>query len=208
MNPIQQFTSKELRTLRALKSPAGIQKFLDAIPYHHAHSAWSPRMVLREGAAHCLEGAVFAAAALRVLGYPALVWDLEAEQDDDHVLAVYQISGHWGAIAKSNFAGLRFREAIHRTLRELAVSYFEDYYNLRGDRTLRRYAARPVELSRFDHLHWMTTEKPVWFIAEYLCHVRHVPLVSDKIVKRLVRKDARGMKAGFTGRDQKPKSKQ
>jgi len=199
---LENFTPRELRTLRALKSPAGIQRFLDALPYHHGDRAWSPRVVMREGAAHCLEGAVLAAAALRALGYPALVWDLEAVQDDDHMLAVYRRNGHWGAIAKSNFAGLRFREPIHRTLRELAISYFDDYYNLRGDRSLRKYAARPVDLSRFDHLDWMTTERPVWFIAEHLCHVRHVPLISPAMAKRLVRKDPRGLRAGFFGREE------
>lgn len=201
----ENFTAKELRALRALKSPAGIQKFLEAMPYHHAHSAWSPRRVLQEQTAHCLEGAAFAAAALRALGFPPLLWDLEAERDDDHVLALYQVRGCWGAIAKSNYAGLRYREPVHRTLRELAISYFEDYYNPRGERTLRRYAARPVDLRRFDHLSWMTTEKPIWFIAEHLCHIRHVPLISDAVARKLSRKDARGVGAGFHGRHEKPK---
>src|SRR5579871_3768731 len=102
-----QFTPAELRKLRALKTPWGIQKFLDAIPYHHAGTAWSPRMVLQKKTAHCLEGAVFAAAALRVLGYPPLVFDLEAYRDDDHVLAIFQEGKYWGAIGKSNFSGLR-----------------------------------------------------------------------------------------------------
>ena len=109
--------------------------------------------------AHCLEGAVFAAAALRVLGFPPLLLDLEAVQDTDHVLAVYQVRGHWGAIAKSNFAGLRYREPVYRTVRELVMSYFESYINLRGDRTLRAYSA-PVNLARFDRCRpgWMTTD--------------------------------------------------
>jgi hypothetical protein len=200
---LRTFTAKELRALRALKSPSGIQRFLDSMPYHHAHSAWSPRRVLQERRAHCLEGAIFAAAALRVLGFAPFVWDLEAEQDSDHVVALYQVDGHWGAIAKSNFAGLRFREPVHRTLRELALSYFDDYFNMRGDRTLRRYAARPVDLSRFDRQHWMTTDKPLWFIAEYLCHVRHLPLISRRMADRVTRKDTRGMGAGFHGRDEK-----
>ncbi len=204
-NKTPEFTAKELRALRALKSPSGIQKFLDSLPYHHANSAWSPRLVLQERTAHCLEGATLAAAALRALGFPPLVWDLEAEQDDDHVLAVYQVDGHWGAIAKSNFAGLRFREPIHRTLRELAISYFDDYYNLRGDRTLRAHAARPVNLARFDHLHWMTTEQPLWFIAEHLCGVQHLSLISSKMAQRVNRKDHRGLHAGLHGRDHKPK---
>ena len=93
------FTPAELRRLRALKTPAGIQRFLDEIPYHLASTAWAPRKVLREKTAHCLEGAIFAAAALRVLGFPPLILDLEADQDTDHVLAVFKIRGLWGAIA-------------------------------------------------------------------------------------------------------------
>ncbi len=119
------------------------------MPYHLAGTAWSPRRVLRERTAHCLEGAVFAAAALRVLGFPPLLLDLEAVQDTDHVVAVFRSRGHWGAIAKSNFSGLRYREPVHRSLRELVMSYFEGYINLRGDRTLRAYS-RPVDLARFD----------------------------------------------------------
>lgn len=76
------------------------------MPYHAAGTAWSPRTVLRERTAHCLEGAVFAAVALRVLGHPPLLLDLEAVQDTDHVIAVFRLRGYWGALAKSNFSGL------------------------------------------------------------------------------------------------------
>ncbi len=170
------FTPDELRSLHRLKDLYGIQRFLYDLPYHHADTAWSPRRVLREKTAHCFEGAIFAAAALRVNGHPPLIIDFEAKRDSDHVLAIFQIDGSWGAIAKSNFSGLRYREPIYRSLRELALSYFEDYFNLLGDRTLRRYSAQ-VNLKRFDHLDWMTTEKPVWFIAEYLTKIHHYPLI-------------------------------
>src|SRR5213080_849911 len=159
------FTPSELRTLRALKTPVGIQSFLDNLPYHLAGTAWSPRKVLREKTAHCLEGAIFAAAALRALGFPPLILDLEADQDTYHVLAIFKMRGHWGAIAKSNFAGCRYREPVYRTLRELALSYFNVYFNLRGERTLRRYS-QPVNLARFDRRRWMTSEKDIWFVAE------------------------------------------
>ena len=135
------FTPREWRSLRALRTPAGIQRALDAMPYHIGHTAWSPRRVLREQTAHCLEGAIFAAAALRALGFPPLLLDLEAVQDTDHVLAVFRIDRRWGAIAKSNFTGLRYREPVYRDLRELVMSYFDGYMNLRGERTLRAYAA-------------------------------------------------------------------
>ena len=193
-----EFTRAELRRLRALRTPQLIQRFLDALPYHLGNTAWSPRRVLCEGTAHCLEGAIFAAAALRVNGFPPLLLDLEATRDFDHVLAIYRYDGHWGAIAKSNFAGLRFREPVHRSLRELAISYFDDYYNLLGERTLRA-CSRPINVKRFDHLDWMTTEKPVWFIPEYLCTIAHTPLITPFQEKRLSRLDARSKTAGLTG---------
>ncbi|HLZ48860.1 MAG TPA: hypothetical protein VKR80_09455, partial [Candidatus Limnocylindria bacterium] len=114
------FAPAELRKLRALKTPFGIQRFLDTMPYHLATTAWSPRTVLRERTVHCLEAAIFAAAALRAIGRRPLLADLEAEHDTDHVLAVFRERGLWGAIARSNYAGLEYREPIHRTLRELA----------------------------------------------------------------------------------------
>ena len=196
------FAPLELRQLRSLRTPLLIQRHLEALPYHHANTAWSPRRVLKEGTAHCLEGAIFAAAALRVNGYEPLLLDFEAVRDTDHVLALYRVNGGWGAIGKSNFAFLRFRDPVYRSLRELAMSYFDGYCNLRGERTLRAFS-RPINLKRFDHLQWMTTEKPVWFIPEHLCHVRHTSLLSREQEKALTRLDARSFHAGLTGHSPK-----
>jgi len=195
-------TPAELRKLRSLKTPYGVQRFLDAMPYHLEDSAWSPRRVLRENTAHCYEGALFAAAALRAIGYPPLLLDLEAEHDTDHVLAVYQVDGHWGAVAKSNFTGCRFREPVHRSLRELALSYFNIYFNLRGERTLRTFS-RPVQMKRFDHLQWMTSEKPVWFVAEYLLTISHTKLITAAQAQRLHRVDGRLFRAECLERAEK-----
>ncbi|HYR94041.1 MAG TPA: hypothetical protein VEP48_07530 [Methylomirabilota bacterium] len=192
------FTPAELRKLRSLKDPFGIQRFMDAMPYHLATSAWSPRRVLRERTVHCLEGAIFAAAALRVLGHPPLIVDLEADNDTDHVIAVFRQRRLWGAIAMSNYAGLRFREPIHRTLRELAISYWDGYFNLRGERTLRRFS-RPVDLSRFDERDWMTSDKDVWFIPEYLLDISHTSLLPPGMAKRLHRVDKRSFESGLHG---------
>jgi hypothetical protein len=189
---------RELRLFRRLKNPAGVQLFLNSLDYHDADTCWSPRRVLRENTGHCLEGAMLAATAMRVLGYPPLILDLEGEQDDDHVIAVYRHRRHWGAVAKSHFNGLRDRPPIFRTLRELALSYFEDYYNGRGERTLRGYS-RPVNLTRFDHLHWMTSEKPVWFIPERLVEIPHVRLISAAQARILKRLDHLAMRAGLLG---------
>src|SRR6266568_1872758 len=187
---VNSFSPVELRKLRALKTPAGVQRFLDSLPYHLADTSWSPRKVLQEKTAQCLEGAIFAAAALRVLGFPPLLWDLEAVNDTDHVLAIFKVRGCWGAVAKSNFSGCRYREPVYRTLRELAMSYFNIYFNLRSERTLRRYS-RPVNLTRFDDRNWMTTDKPIWFIAEYLCEIPHISLLTPVMEKNLTRVDRR-----------------
>jgi hypothetical protein len=206
MNNISGFNPAELRKLRSLKDPHGIQRFLDDMPYHLADTAWSPRRALYEQTAHCFEGAIFAAAALRVNGYPPLIFDLEAERDTDHVVAIYCVDGHWGAIAKSNFTGCRYREPVYRSLRELALSYFEVYFNLRRERSLRTYS-RPVDLTRFDHLDWMTTYKPIWFIARYLFEIQHYPLITRSQAEGLHRLDDRSFRAGCLGRAEKKASR-
>src|SRR5262245_5754390 len=156
--------------LPKLPTPEKIQKYLDDLPYNKerdGETCRSPRLVIEYNTAHCFEGALFAAAALRAIGRPALILDLEAVRDDDHVIAVYRANGYWGAIAKSNYAGLRFRSPVYRTLRELAMSYFEHYYNLKGEKTLRAYS-RPVNLARFDPIEWITSAEPMGPIPEYL----------------------------------------
>jgi hypothetical protein len=196
------FTPAELRKLRSLKGPDGIQRLLDAMPYHLANTAWSPRQVLRENTSHCMEGAIFAAAALRANGYPPLIVDLEADHDTDHVIAVYRVKRHWGAVAKSNYTGCRFREPVYRSVRELVMSYFNLYFNMRGERTLRRFS-RPVNLARFDHLEWMTTAKPIWFIVYHLLDIKHYPLLSPTMAKRLHRVDKRLFQAECLGKEHK-----
>src|SRR5213595_1049552 len=196
------FTLSELRKLRALKTPTGIQKFLDGLPYNLSYTARSPGKVLHDRIASCLEGGIFAAAVLRALGFPPLIFDLEAEQDTDHVVAIFKVRGHWGAVAKSNFTGCRYREPVYRSLRELAMSYFNIYFNLRGERTLRRYS-RPVNLARFDRLNWMSTEKPIWFIAEYLCEIAHIPLITSTMAKNLTRLDRRSIRGEMVGHRKK-----
>jgi len=196
------FTPGEMRKLRSLNSPAKIQSFLDNIPYHLAGTAYSPRRVLAEKTAHCLEGAIFAAAALRVNGYPPLLLDFEAENDTDHVIAVFQEKGCWGAVAISNFAGLRYRAPVYRNLRELAMSYFDDYINLRRERTLRNYS-QPVNLSRFDKLNWETREDDVWFIAEHLCDIPHTPLLTPAQARALTVVDKRALGAAKFGMREK-----
>jgi len=196
------FHGGELGTLRRLTTPEKIQRFLDdRVGYNKEKggpTCRSPRRVLRDRLAHCLEGALFGAAALRVQGFEPLLLDLEAVRDDDHVLAIFRQRGCWGAIAKSNYAGLRFREPVYRTLRELAMSYFEHYYNLKGEKTLRG-VSRPVNLRRFDRIDWMIAETDLWPIPDYLVQIPHTRLLTSAVERRLNRMDARLMAAGKVG---------
>jgi hypothetical protein len=194
-------TRSELAVLRRLSTPEKIQRYLDGLTYNlepHGDTLRSPRRVIRDRTAHCAEAALFAAAAFRVNRRPPLILDLEADNDDDHVLAVYRERGLWGAVALSKFAGLRFRAPVYRTTRELVMSYFEDYYNWDGDRTLRAYS-RPLSLARFDRLDWMTAEKDLWPVVEWLAVVPHTKLVAPAVAWRLPRLDPRSYKAGLVG---------
>ncbi|HEV7502191.1 MAG TPA: hypothetical protein VGQ33_19385, partial [Vicinamibacteria bacterium] len=160
----------------------------------------SPRRVLRERRVQCMDGALFAAAALRVQGHRPLILDLEAVQDVDHVVAVFQVRSRWGSIGRSNYSGLRYREPLYRSLRDLAVSYFESYFNLRRQKTLRHYSV-PVDLSRFDGRGWMTAEDDLWDIPDYLANVRHFPLITAAQVRDLATVDRRMFAAGLVGRE-------
>lgn len=198
-----EWNAQERKLLRPLTTPAKIQRFLDEeIAYNQeprGATCYSPRTVLRARAAHCMEGAVLAAMALRQLGYPPLLVDLEAVRDSDHVLAVYRIHGRWGSVAKSDYAGLRSREPVYATVRELAMSYFEHYYNPAGEKTLRAYS-RPVNLARFDRsLRWMITLGEIWPIPGYLCGIPHAQILTKPMERTLARTDARLYEAGRVG---------
>jgi hypothetical protein len=146
-----------------------------------------------------MDGALFAAAALRVQGRPPLLLDFEAVFDDDHVLALYRVNGLWGAIARSNYSGLRFREPLYRTVRELALSYVEGYFNLRRQKTLRRYS-RPFDLSRFDRIRWMTAEEDLWEIPNHLVGIRHYRLLTPSQERGLAPVSKVVFEAGLVGR--------
>ncbi|MBA3972811.1 MAG: hypothetical protein C0504_01180 [Candidatus Solibacter sp.] len=193
-----------MKRYQAMKTPDGVQRHLDEeIQYDlepDGPRCRSPRLTLEAGVAHCMGGALLAAAALRVLGHEPLILDLESVRDDDHVLALFRSKeGLWGAAAKSNYAGLRYREPVYRTLRELVMSYFEHYYNLSGERTLRAYSTRPVNLKRFDAVDWMTTDEPLWAIPNCLAEVAHTRLLPPEAERRLTRLDERSVAAGKTG---------
>ena len=190
------WTPREKKLFRSFQTPMDIQSYLNRLSYNAAPTSYAPRRVMAEAMAHCFEGALFAAAALRWLGHRPLIVDLVAENDDDHVIAAFRRHGGWGAIAKSNTTVLRFREPIYRTLRELVLSYFDMYFNTRGEKTLRSFS-RPVDLSRFDAMGWMESKEEVDYISDYLYQIPHRPLLSPTMRRALEKADPALQRAGF-----------
>jgi len=184
-------------TLAALTSPERIQAYLDTLKYPSGPENRSPSRVMAEGQAHCLDGALFAAFALRRLGHPPVIVDLlpEPGSDDDHVLAIYRCGGGFGALAKSNFTGLRRREPVYRSLRELVMSYFDFYFNVDGLKTLRFYTPQ-VRLERLDYLGWMTTDAGVDAIEKRLYTLRKIPLLTPEMIAALTPADPLTYRAG------------
>ena len=190
-------TKTEGRLIERLSTPNKIQLFLDDLAYSSEVVYRSPRRVLRQRTCQCFDGALFGAAMLRRLGHPALILNLlPNDRDDDHILALFKHRGDWGAVAKSNFVGLRFREPIYRTLRELVLSYFEQYYNVAGEKTLRGYTL-PLNLKTFDKFHWMTRDEPLDLIAQRLDEIRRVFILTRPVLTRLSLVDKRSRQAGL-----------
>jgi hypothetical protein len=194
-----QATAAERQVLAALASPYHIQSFLDTLTYSADPFYRCPLRALREHAANCFDGAVLGAALLARLGHPPLIMELlPNERDDDHLLAVYREGGCWGAVAQSNFVGLRLREPLYRSLRELAMSYFEQYFNALGEKTLRAYR-RPLCLRAFGGEHWLVRDEALEHIASRLDDLRSVPLLTAGQAARLAPVDAESLRAGLAG---------
>ena len=194
------FSLDELKTLKKLSTPSKIQDFLNSLTINFEEkgdSCMSPRQVLREKKAHCIEGALLAAVALRLQGHRPLIVDMMASRDDDdHVIAVFKKENRWGAITKSNHASLRYREPVYRDIRELVLSFFHEYFlNSNGKKTLRSFS-QPVDLRRFDKQGWMTFEDNVWFIPEYLTQIRHEKILTPNLVRGLRKVDPIELKTG------------
>lgn len=189
---------QEQQFFRQLNSPFLIQTYLDNLPYSDDSFYRSPRRVMQDGKAHCFDGALFAACALQFIGHRPLIVDIFADNDDDHLLAIYKVRNYWGAVAKSNFVGLRFREPGYRNLRELVLSYFESYYNLEKEKTMRGYTV-PLDLSRFYHLQWMTSDQNLEQISDALDRIRHINILTPAMIKELNPVDERSYRAGMLG---------
>jgi hypothetical protein len=192
------WTIDEIRFLKTMNNADRIQHFLDSIDYNPVYECRSPRWVIKKRSAHCFEGALFAAAAMQFNGYKPRIVDLKAYNDDDHVITVFREDGYWGAVAKSNFTSLRFREPVYRSLRELVMSYFDFYFNTDGDKSLRSYSL-PLDLSIYESRHWTTTDEDLEFIGDKLESIHHFPVVTKKMISNLKKASDIMLQAGMLG---------
>jgi len=194
-------TVGEWKLWRSLTSPLEIQNFLDRLAYSSEEIYRSPLRVVREKRAHCFDGAILAAAALRRCGYPPIILELLPNgRDDEHLLAIYKNGGCWGAVGKSNFVGLRYREPVYRTLRELVMSYFEQYYNVKREKTLRGYT-HPLDLRIFDKFGWLVNDEALNRISLRLDQMRKNFILSSQMSPTLSLVDERSFQAGLLEAD-------
>jgi len=200
------FPKEGLTLLRRLATPAQVQDFLDyGLIYNDDKpgTCFSPLEVFKRGRAHCLEGAMFAAAAFRFHGRPALLLDLRANaRDDDHVIAPFREKGRWGAVALSRFCGLRYREPIYGSTQELARSYFEFYYNNRGEKTLREFSA-PFDTGGL-RADWLYSAKNVSFVGRRLDAARHYKISNRSPVEKFRKADSLLFRAEVLGASRAP----
>jgi hypothetical protein len=191
-------TKQELKILKKLNSPIKIQNFLDTLSMNHEKNGEtykSPRRVLKDRSAHCLEGAMLASLCLWIQGERPLILDLKSDTGDDHTVALYKINGYWGAISKTNHATLRFRDPVYKTIRELALSYFHEYFDLKNGRKILESYSDPFDMKKFDSK-WITTDEELFDLAEALDDSKHYRFYPPKNKKFLRKADKMEMKAG------------
>jgi hypothetical protein len=192
----------ERKLLAGLNSPYRIQTFLNSVPYSDDAFYRCPLRVLRERKAHCFDGALFAAMAIRQLGGPPLILELLPNgRDDDHVVVPFKQYEHWGSVAQSNFSGLRFREPVYRSLRELVMSYFDDFFNAVGEKTLVGYRG-PINLKVFDPLNWMASDSGLEKLSNEMDRYRIHPVINAEMAAGLSPVDERSLRAGLIGANQ------
>jgi hypothetical protein len=188
MNALTQFLShldsQQSQIFSGLTTPALIQSYLDRIPYRVEDDNCCALSVFRDGRAHCFDGSLFAAAALINIGYNPFLVQMLPEDDDDHMLAIYKRNGRFGCVGKSNFVGLRGREPVYSSIRELIMSYFNDFYSLDGIFSLRGYTY-PVHLKQFDRFHWMSSDEGAQVIVRRLHEIRKVRLLTKEMIADL-----------------------
>jgi len=194
------YNQSEIKIFKKLDTPKKIQDFLAFKIKHNPAKdgveCRSPREVLKCGKAHCMEGALLAAAILEFHGHKPLLLDLRSTDDDlDHVVALFKQFGCFGAISKTNHAVLRYREPIYKSVRELAMSYFHEYFLDNGKKTLREYST-PFDVNRINNFYWRTTEKDLVKLPKYLDAAKHYKILSPAQIKNLRKADKIEIKAG------------
>ena len=190
-------TPDEIELFRGLRTPGFVQDFVSAMPVNFepgGDTCHSVRTALSRNECHCIEGAFIAACALLLHGEPALLLDFQAEDDDDHVLALFKRDGCWGAISKSNSIWLRWRDPVYRSVRELAMSYFHEYIR-HDDKSLRRISARPFNIGTFRPEDWITNDGNCWDIAAELDGSPHVELITAAQYRHLKKRDTLELEA-------------
>jgi hypothetical protein len=191
----------EYEILKSLSTPIKIQDYLDALPMNFEKKGdthMSPRAVLRGQKSHCIEGAMLAATALWIHGEPPLIMNLSAllgRGDVDHVIALYKRRGYWGAVSKTNHAVLRFRDPIYRTLRELALSYFNEWFLPSGEKTLECYS-KPLNLEKRFGTEWITKKDDLWEVADALSTTPHYQVVPKGNWRYVRQADSMEIKSG------------
>ena len=199
MRPFPTARLQEFAVFKKLNSPAKVQNFIDGLRMNFeraGETCRSPLMALRAGEAHCAEGAMLAAAIFWYHGQPPLLLDLKVAKnkgDVDHVVALFKEGGLWGAVSKTNHAVLRYRDPVYRTIRELALSYFNEYFLKNGLKTLRNYST-PFDVSREDDM-WLQAEDGAWDLMAKLDESRHFAIASPTAMRRLRRADPIEIKA-------------
>lgn len=192
------FAHPEFRPLKRLDSPKNVQDFVNGLRSNReldGETCTSPLVTLRRKRAHCMEGALVAALALWMHGEPPLILDLRSTRNDvDHLVTLFRVDGHWGGITKTSHAVLRYREPIYRDVRELAVSYFHEYFLDDGRKTLREYSL-PFDLRKWKG-DWMTANDDLWALSRAIDRSPHRELITKKQVARLRRADAIEIRAG------------
>lgn len=185
-----EYSSQEIKLFKKLNSPAKIQDYLNTLKHNKKDTWRSPRNVIKHKEAYCIEGAVLAAAILEFHGHKPLIMDIRGvDPDVDHVIAPFKLNGYWGAISKTNYAVLRYREPVYKTLRELVMSFFHEYFLDSGKKTLRDYSV-PLNLDKFKKQNWQTSEKSLENIAEHIDTVKHISIINKKQIKNLRKADS------------------
>ncbi len=175
--------------LKKLSTPHKIQDYLDtlSINFNPTGDLLSAKRVIEQQTAQCIEGALFAAASLAYHGGVPLLLDVQTiAEDEDHVVALFKRNGLWGALSKTNHGILRWRDPVYKTVRELAMSYFHEYYMHDGRKSMRTYS-KPFDLRRYEPAFWVMSGESLEDVAYDLDVAPHFPAFPKKSLRDLRR---------------------